>query len=131
MKSIFYKSYYFFFTLIGGRIYLKWLLPTNPATNNPLFKLFYPKSIRRIYLRDGFDVRLAGCFVFGILHIIMGIWYTISDSSFFTMQNILGNVYPILVQIYVGLRCKQVLDKRQVVHNSQTLFSQTVASDGI
>lgn len=109
-----------FFIIIGVRFYFDWILPTNPVTKNPLFRLIYKKNwITKISPTE----RLNFCYGFIAVHLFLGVFLP-SDSIFY-WENILANIYPILVQIYIGVRCYRIIKKRYKVVSKETKSFKT------
>ena len=50
--------------------------------------------------------------LWGSIHIIMGTLMFI-DGRGFTIGNLLVNIYPIIVQVYIGVRCWRIKNLRR------------------
>lgn len=98
------------FCLLGGSIYMNWFLPTNWRSKNPLFKLFYfrKKQIGFIDYKERLQMAKT-CF---IIHLVLGIIYFLIKSPLWL--NLWINLYPMLVQLYIGYRCWVIVKKRSV-----------------
>jgi hypothetical protein len=100
---------YWLFVLCGGKFYLDWLLITNPTSKNPIFRFLWGKNIH-IWMWE-YKRRMSFCFIFGGIHIFYNI-ISIPPNQFFTISNILVNVYPIIVQLYIYYRCHIIIKTR-------------------
>jgi len=94
------------FVLCGGKLYLDYILITNPTSRNPIIKLLYG-WMRKAYTASNYTNRYYQALVLGTVHLIGFIWYSITGNMV-SVGNILVNVYPIIVQAYVGYRCWRV-----------------------
>lgn len=111
MASAYYQNTYFFkldvlskfFILCGGRLYMNWILPTNPASKNPLIRKVFGWN-KEAYCGFNYKTRLKFSYIYGIIHLIGAIALFLL-GKFFSLENILVNLYPIIVQIYIGTRC--------------------------
>lgn len=114
LNSIIYIILY----LLGGFIYLDWLLITNDQSKNPIIKVFwnlvglrhfqnaYQRYVSAITL---FFIHFTGNIVFMVLYAMYGM--TCEN----VVLNLLVNVYPMLVQIYIGFRCYRVVLHRRAL----------------
>lgn len=100
------KILHWLFVLSGGQFYLNWILPTNPSSKNPLINLIYGGRQHCWY--GDYKVRLKACFMYGIIHIIGAILYFFINE-FWTICNLAINIYPIIVQVYIGIRCYRII----------------------
>jgi len=96
------------FLLCGGKFYLNWILVTNPTSKNPLIKLLYG-WMKSSYSAKDFRNRYGFAWFFGIIHMVIAILMFI-DGRGFTITNLLVNIYPIVVQLYIGFRCWRVMN---------------------
>jgi hypothetical protein len=100
-----------FFILCGGQFYLNWILPTNPTSKNPVIKLLYG-WMKALYTAKDVTNRYYCAIIYGSIHIIMGTLMFI-DGRGFTIGNLLVNIYPIIVQVYIGVRCWRIKNFRR------------------
>lgn len=69
------------FILTGGMFYLNWILPTNPQSKNPvIIFLFYFGKRRSTF---NYTERIFFCYIYGGIHVVLGVWYWIFNSSIF------------------------------------------------
>lgn len=95
--------------LIGGKFYFDWLLFTNPVSKNPLWKWFCKwAAIHQWY---GPLYRLDSAYRLFNIHLALFGWYYLADNAF-SPWNILTNLYPMLVQVYIGGRCFKICQKQ-------------------
>lgn len=97
----------FLFILCGGKFYMDWILITNPMSKNPLIKLLFGWAK---YGYSGSDPvsRYSLAVSCGIVHIFgFSLSYYLLDEI--TLMNVLSNLYPIVVQLYIGIRCWKVI----------------------
>ena len=97
------------FVLCGGKFFFDWILPTNPSSKNPMWFMFkYGSKIKG----DVCTSRILMCYNLTIIHLSFAVLYTIFLNGFFTIENILINIYPIIVQLYIYYRCKTIQNFR-------------------
>lgn len=116
----------------GLELYQDYILPTNPWSKNPIIstawdKQKYAKKIHKIMHWDNAKQNLERRLIATKLLIwIHSIWFflmlfmnykyreesTISIVWITVLINILSNVYPIMVQINVSQRIKEILNKK-------------------
>lgn len=116
LKNTFRKKlsvYDWFFILSGGYTFMMWLLPTNPQSYNPLIRMWWKKD-NRDYTAYAYENRLYGTIYLGLFHVTAFFFFICRDIGF--ISNLLGNVYPIMVQIYVGLKCYKILQHKKKYH---------------
>lgn len=99
-----------FFIAIGGKFYMDWILPTNPTSKNKLIILLWGGKKRHCWTWD-YKNRIKFCYIYGGIHIVFAILNAIS-GTFLSVGNILVNIYPIIVQLYIFYRCVRVLNLR-------------------
>lgn len=122
-KSFDLKILDLIFILIGGKFYMDYLLITNPKSKNILIR----KLLKFIRMENGIDAydyrsRYSQCISLGIIHIIATIIclityyqpnnfysYLVISKPDFIIHNLLTNVYPIIVQFYIGYRLHKIL----------------------
>lgn len=105
------KVIYTLFVAVGGNFYLNWLLVTNPTSKNPLIKWCWGVMCCNSTwnVRD----RYIDAYVYGVIHII-GCVFMIYSGGFWTICNFVINVYPILVQLYIGFRCYRIMQYKKL-----------------
>lgn len=95
-----------FFILCGGQLYLNWILLTNPTSKNPLIRAIYGWN-KKGYCGFHYETRLIMAYAYGASHLFLAILMAFA-GGFFSLSNILVNIYPIIVQIYIGARCWRI-----------------------
>lgn len=98
------------FILCGGHFYLNYILITNNKSKNPLIKFLW-KRFKNNYTPKS---RLKFAYTAGLIHVGFAIGH-IYTKSFFSLGNFLVNIYPIIVQLYMGYRCYRILKLRKKV----------------
>ncbi len=102
---------YILFVMVGGKFYLDWLLITNPKSKNPPIKwLWFAIFGDSLYTPRS---RYIGAYLYGGIHLIFCICMIVC-GGFWTVANFLVNVYPILVQIYIGFRCYRIIQYKKL-----------------
>lgn len=105
---------FFIYKWIGAKFYFDWILPTNWSSKNPLFRvlwLYYWRKPMRILPNN----RLIFAYVYISIHTIF-----LSISIFtltFGLSDVIVNIYPIIVNLYIGYRCKILINYRRVLLN--------------
>jgi hypothetical protein len=94
----------FFFKLVGAKFYMDWLLITNPISKNPIIKLVWGWA-KFAYTAKDYNNRLRLAIILFTVHFIMFILDIFLDRSYNIIWEILYNIYPMIIQIYVGYRC--------------------------
>ncbi len=94
-----------FFILCGGQFYLNWVLPTNPMSKNRLINLMW--GGKRCNWWWKYNDRIVMCYVYGGIHCVFA-GLNLVIGAFWSPLNILINLYPIIVQIYIGVRCWRI-----------------------
>jgi len=97
------------FILIGGKFFMDWLLPTNNSSKNIIWKTLV-SIIKNSYSAKDYKTRYKSCFGFISVHIVCFIWFLFTSDM---LTNILCNIYPIIVNIYIALRLKKVLNHKK------------------
>ena len=87
------------FILCGAKFYLDYILPSNPSSKNPVFKLIWGGA----KIRQNWEFRLFLAFLYGAIHLVGLVMYFRIDAPLWI--NALINIYPVIIQIYIGLRC--------------------------
>jgi len=100
------KTLNFLFVLTGAKFYMDWLLITNPVSKNPLWR-FIMSPMKKTYSATDYKSRYTGCYMFIIIHIIMGLVYLYTGGPFIT--NLLVNIYPIVVNTYLAIRLRKII----------------------
>jgi hypothetical protein len=94
------------FILSGGKLYLDYILITNPISKNPLIKFIYGWS-REVYSAKNYKRRYITAYAYSGIHIVC-LNINLITGNMWTLSNILVNLYPILVNIYIGYRCWRI-----------------------
>lgn len=116
-NSWYYKIVNFLFIITGGRFFLDWILPTNPASHNPLFRNLWPN--KPVFNSSNFMARaIMGVLCF-VLHLIGFYFYLYSDKGKIDILNVMVNVYPMWVQIYFCVRVFNI--RRLKIHIKRPL----------
>ena len=100
------------FILTGCKFYFDYILPTNWASKNQLYRLYWDSFGERSNCLDCID-RIKFCYICGTIHLI-GFLSLIPSGHF--IVNLLVNIYPIMIQIYIWLRCKRIINKRGIIN---------------
>lgn len=120
-KHDFNKVLNYFFIFTGTKLYFNYILPTNPVSKNPLFKALWGYRNNEMLSCKS---RIISAFIFGGIHILGFVTYIVNENNW--CSNILINVYPVMVQICIGLKCYLVLahrDKIKVKIHQQVLVA--------
>lgn len=102
-----------FFILSGAKLYMDWLLVTNPISKNPLIKLCWGWT-KKWYTGTKYEQRLNTAISCFTVHFVLGIIYYFIDCGFVT--NMAVNVYPCIVNAWIGYRCWRIKKLRITVH---------------
>lgn len=102
-SSFLYSIICWIFIIVGGNVYLNWILITNPKSKNPFIKKIWSFDKTKINITS----RLEFAYFAGIGHFICMIIFGIT-SNFFSPANLLVNVYPVFVQCFIGYRCFKI-----------------------
>ncbi len=95
------------FILSGGHFYMNWILPTNQQSKN--------KLIKRLWGGKGWynaHDRYKYVFIYSAIHLPFAIMNAIG-GYFWHPLNILINLYPLLVQLYIGHRCWKIIQHKK------------------
>ena len=112
------------FIIIGGRFYMDWILPTNPASKNPVWR-FIISPIKESYSSKNLNGRFIQSFVFISIHVVGLLFYIIGDGDF--LSNLLVNIYPIIVNTYIAIRINNIIRKRKKgVSEKEILFNKWI-----
>lgn len=109
------------FILSGAKLYLDWLLITNPASKNPVIKFFWGWA-ELSYTAWTPTNRLQLAWVAGWLHFCFASMEIIGSGRV-SITNILVNIYPVFVQIYIGYRCHKVIKRKSKRYDKLPLAS--------
>jgi hypothetical protein len=90
---------------------MNWILLTNPTSKNPLIRKIYGWN-KKGYCGFHYENRLKMAYVYGTIHLIGAISMTLL-GDLFSLSNILVNLYPIIVQVYIGVRCWRIKNLRR------------------
>lgn len=91
------------FILCGAQFFMNWILLTNPTSKNPIIKFIYGWN-KKAYCGFKYTERLQSAYFLGSVHIIFAVIMVFS-GGFFTIMNLFINIYPAIVQLYIGWRC--------------------------
>jgi len=110
-----------FFILCGGKFYLEWLLPTNWSSKNPFIKSLHLKNNveNRYEIAKSLRSRLDFAYFAGTVHVFASLPMLFGINYWTFLLNLFINIYPVIVQIYIGSRCVRLLkiSKRLHVNN--------------
>lgn len=95
------------FILIGGRFYFDYILPTNWSSKNPVYRFLWLRWLWSIKMYDP-KLRLKLSFFYGSIHVV-GAIANITTGTFMSWSNIMVNVYPVIVQIWIAHRCYKII----------------------
>lgn len=115
-KRDFNKILNYFFIFTGTKLYFNYILPTNPVSKNPLFKALWGYKNNKMLSCES---RIILAFIFGGIHILGFVTYIVTERNW--CSNILINVYPVIVQICIGLKCYLVLTYRKTKIHQKVL----------
>ena len=111
------------FILCGGNFYLNWILPTNPQSKNILIRKVWGRVSKEKYMGSTQN-RLGMAYSLGLVHVIGALIFFIISlvaghvEMFWHPINVLANLYPILVQLFIGYRCWRIQSRRRA-HTSK------------
>jgi|SRR5579859_7899630 len=111
------------FYAIGGKVFMDYILPLNARSKVAIWRNFTRFCGVTYGIEKGVANRMYTAIFFAFF--LFGYnYYLIKKYETFDFINIIGYVYPIIVQIYVGLRCYWILQNRrkdepQVLHEDQ------------
>jgi hypothetical protein len=93
------------FILCGGQFYFDWLLITNYSSKNRVIKWLWRGHPGMVSI----DKRLKWCAINGWIH-MFGVFFGFGcgPERFAFWFSFFANVYPSIVQLYVGYRCLKV-----------------------
>ena len=98
------------FILTGTKFYMEYILPTNCSTKNPIYKMFLKQEWGiRAY---NYKIRFNAAIGFFIIHFILAIIFLIIGIPF--IVNLLVNIYPCLVQIFIGYRVYRIIKLKKL-----------------
>ena len=97
------------FVITGGELYFKYILPTNPSSRNPINRWLCKRvGIDWSVSRKTAYQRLYSAYLLIILHGIMFILTKLLSTTNSTLINVLVNLYPVWVNVYIGYRCYSI-----------------------
>jgi len=99
------------FKLIGAKFYLDWLLFSNWSSKNPFYKWLY-KSLPKENIID-VKTRINFAYVFGVIHLLFLLIDIVCHA--FSFSDVVINIYPIIVNLYIGYRCWVVKQNRNFI----------------
>jgi len=94
------------FILCGGKFYLDYILITNPTSKNILIKYIYG-YFKDVFTAFKYEQRYYFAYIFITIHLIFCI-LNFMGGFVFSITNILVNIYPIIVNSYIGYKCYKV-----------------------
>lgn len=114
MKELKYKILNFLFVITLGKFFFQWLLPTNPRSHNPicrissqLMSLDYSATLKSI------KQRLKCAVATFIIHLAIALVFFFLEGMRINYGNVIANLYPMWVQVYIGLRCYWAIKERE------------------
>lgn len=103
------------FYLLGGRFYMDWILITNDKSKNLFLRKFW-EYMGVEYFKNVGNRFMLSIMLFTIHFVYNGffVWAHITHGVDWVniVINLLVNVYPMLVQIYIGFRCYRVIQHK-------------------
>lgn len=111
-RKLYYRIIRWFFILCGGKFYLNWILPTNPMSKNPLIILMWGGKKCNWWWK--YNDRMTMCYVYGGIHLVFA-GLNLAIGQFWSVGNILVNIYPIIVQCYIWSRVWRIKNLRITV----------------
>ncbi len=93
----------FLFKITGAKFYMDWLLITNPISKNPIIKFLWG-WMKSVYTANNYKYRFRLSIILFSVHFVMFI-FAFFDNNYNFMWEIIYNIYPMIIQIYVGYRC--------------------------
>jgi hypothetical protein len=104
------------FIYTGTKLFMDYILITNPISKNPLVKYIYG-FMKKAYTATDYKERLIDAKILTVIHLLgIGI-YILLDVNW--IANIIFNVYPILVQLYIGYRCYKIIKFKECQRRNQ------------
>jgi hypothetical protein len=105
----------YFFIISGAKFYFDWILLTNPVSKNSIIR-FLMSPIKDCYSAINYKSRLNLAIILFTIHFLFAIFSFFMDFKFFL--NILVNIYPCIVNFYIGYRCYIIKKfKKNTVNN--------------
>ena len=132
MKTIKYKILNFLFVITLGKFFLQWILPTNPQSRNPLWRIL-TKSIKLNYSATPKNIktRFFMAKILFIVHLSLAIISFILDDIKIAPSNVLVNFYPMWVQVYIGLRCYWAIKKRTGKYSTTVINQNLILKEAV
>lgn len=101
------------FIITLSRFYLNWILITNPSSHNPVIKFVWG------WCKDGYEAkkyksRFNFALIAGITHLFFAIMMFCVGEGL-TLTNLLVNIYPVMVQLYIGYRCYIIIKHKEIL----------------
>lgn len=96
------------FIICGGRFYLNYILPTNPNSKNPIIKWLWGWA-KADYSGKDYKGRYFSSWLYFSIHLV-GCIINFINGGIFSVANILVNIYPMIVQLWIGYRCLRVIN---------------------
>jgi hypothetical protein len=106
------------FVFCGAKFYLDWILIDSPSTKNPVYKFLFGWLYRNVYsecygLKNGVGFRSVTAFFAAASHLFFLVKYIAAPPFEYPVRTfvfeLLVNIYPIIVNTYVLVRCGSVL----------------------
>ena len=103
----------YLFIICGGKFYLDYLLPTNPTSKFIVWRKFMELCKLKYDVIRLTNHRYHMAYGLGVIHITSCVM-AYNNGSMWSIINILVNIYPIIVQIYIGIRCYKVIQLKKL-----------------
>lgn len=108
------------FVFSGTNFYMNWILPTNPQSKNPVIKFCW----------FGFKFKNAkNRFYCGIIYLcihISGAIISYNTKIMWTIENIFINLYPIIIQLYIGYKCIKIMKGQYLNKKHRKIISENL-----
>lgn len=93
---------------------MDWMLITNPDSKNTLIRKMWGNYSWKVIAN--YKDRYESCYTLAAIHII-GMFIAECTNDFVSFWNILVNVYPVLIQVYIGIRLHRVCKFKNSKYN--------------
>lgn len=105
----------FLFIATGTEFYMDWVLPTNPSSHNPFIRIFLI-FLKPAYNFHQYRIRLGVAIAAFSMHSFFCILMLINPQTLFSLvSNLFVNIYPMMIQLYIGYRCICVIKEKKVI----------------
>ena len=109
------------FILSGTKFYMDWILPTNPASKNPIIKFLISPLKFAYSVTNNLKGRFYQSFIFISIHLFFFVLYILQETGL--LLNLLFNIYPIIINLYIAYRIKLILNFRKI--KNENMFFTT------